>query len=553
MMFALVGVLLLAVGCRKEVKVAFTTSTVNVAAEGGEALASLTSNGDWVVDSHPEWLTVSPMNGFGDAQFKLTVSANDAEETRSGEVKVSSKDHTATLTVTQEFVEKYLRVTNGIYADCFGGSFTIDVESNVEWTISGMPVWISTSVTEGSNNGEIGVEIASIQGEVSEGRQAVLTIEGGGKKALCVVSQSHETQHVFSIDPMDFAFSCEGGTTSLTVRSTMPWAATSQTDWFTFSPGSGEGNAEMTVDVSENSELFSREGNIQFSCTYPDGTTGTAMVWVRQEAAPDPHFLTVDPAELTLGNEGGTTEVKVECDTDWNVIDFQSAWATVSAMSGTGNGIIAVSADPNPINEPRSFSFTVVSGELVKRVTVSQEAGEEPPFVSLTPDTLSVPYSGSVSNNLTLASNVPWTLLSSDSWILLSSSSGEGNATVGVVVDMNLAETPRYGSVKAFYNGQLMDETFIVQEGKPNFLETDITEINAGPEGGEYIIQVTANQSWTVEKGAAWMTIDPQSGTGDGQIVVKIKAMLSMLPRTAEIHIIGSLGSTVIIPVTQSH
>lgn len=552
MMFVLVGMLLLVASCKKKVDVAFSMPTVDVEASGGEVTVSLLSNGDWTVDTHPDWLTVSSQSGSGDMQLVLTVAVNESTEPRSGEVKVSSKDNSTKLTVTQKGAPAvYLTVVpNAYYCDRWGDSFVIDVESNVDWTISEVPDWITVSAKEGSNNGHVEVVIAPITVETTENRQASLFVEGGGLREQVVVIQDHESYQVFEVTPKHLEVSNEGGVATLTVRSSMLWTATTDADWMTFNPNSGDGNAEMKVNVTENTAFVSREGYIQFIYSYPDGTTGSTSVLVRQEAAPDPHFLTVDPQELNFGKDGGTAEITVECDIEWGV-DIQSDWVSLSALSGTGNATLTLTVSQNMVTEPRTVDFWIFSGNLKCKVIVSQEKGDEPLAVALEPDTVFVSSIGGV-NTLTISANTSWTLQSNSSWIMLLSPTGDGSGTRDIVVDGNLLSEPRYGQIFAMHDGQVMDVAVVAQEGKLYLLETDITEILARPEGGQYTINVTSTMSWTVEKGAEWLKYTPTSGTGDGQVVVTVEPMSSPRPREAVIHILAENGALVVINVSQS-
>lgn len=551
MMLALVGMLLLVASCRKKVDVAFTTTTVNVDALGGEVTASLTSNGEWAVDSHPDWLTVSPIYGSGDTPLTLFVNVNEDIQARSGEVQVSTKDNKAVLTVTQEAAAAvYLRVSPGSFqCDRLGDSFRINVESNVDWTITDVPEWITVSVTEGSHNGHIEAVVAPITGEISEDRQATLSVVGGGMREPVTVVQTSESSQVFEVAPKNLEFSYLGGTSSLTVRSTMPWTAITNTDWITFSPNSADGDAEMTVNVAENTAYVSREEHIRFTYTHPNGIIGSTLVVVRQEAAPDPHFLTVDPQELTFGKDGGTAEIAIECDTEWDT-DLQSDWVSLSASSGMGNALLTLTVSQNVITEPRRVEFWVFSGDLKRNVVVSQEEGDELPFVELAPDTVFVTSTGAI-KTLTISANTSWMLQSSSSWIMLLSPSGDGSDTRDFIVDGNLSSEPRYGEILALHDGQVMAVAVVAQEGKLFLLETDITEIVARPEGGEYTINVTSTMNWRVEKGAPWLKYTPTSGTGDGQVVVIIEPLSSPRPRETVIHIFAENGDTVVINVSQ--
>ena len=552
MMIALVGVLLLAASCAKKVNVAFNTPTVVVEAAGGQMDVLLTSNGDWTVDSHPAWMTVAPESGSGDTKLTLTVQANETGLERAGEVKVSSKDNTATLTVTQEMMELYLNVSPiSIACDRWGDTVEIRVTSNVVWQLNGVPDWITASTTEGTNNGTITVVIAPISEEVSQGRQADLVITGVGMEAHIAVNQSHESSLVFSVSPMELNFSNEGGTQSLSVTSNIPWTVACQAEWITINPNSGNGDGTVTVNVAENTALESREGIIQFLYSFPGGTLGSTHVMVRQEAAPDPHFLTVTPNEFSFGKEGGTADINISCDADWTT-NLDSDWISLSATSGTGDANLVLTVTENIIVEPRALSFWFSSGNLVQRVSVSQEQGDEPPMVELLPDTLFVSYTGAV-KTLTINSNVSWNLETNDEWILMLSTSGNGNGTRDAIIDGNQTGETRIGHIRAKHDNVVMDETIVVQETRPIIFETDITMIEARPEGGQYTINLTSTLNWHLEKGADWVTCEPVSGTGDAQIVVTVASMASLQPRATRIFIIGEFDKKVIIDVTQAY
>ena len=552
MMFALVALMLLAAGCGKEVNVAFTTSELTVVADGGEVTANLTSNGDWTVDAHPEWISVSPSSGSGDTQLVLLVLANNGDEARSGEISVSSKKNTAKLTVVQEARTAFLRVLPDHFScDRWGDTCQIQVESNLDWELTGLPDWIVASATEGSNNGQIVLTIAPIEDEVSEGRQAVLTIAGGGYEAQVTVNQSHESGLVFDVSPTDLEFSYFGGTETLSVTSTVPWTASTEADWITFGSNSGYGDAEITVNVAENTEFVSRKESIRFDYSFPGGSTGSVFVWVYQGPAPDPHFLTVSPQELSFDKNGGTAEITVECDVDWNA-EVLSDWAFLSVTSGMGNATVTLTVSPNTVTEPRSLAVQFTSGLLNQKVVVSQEEGDEPPMLTMSPDTVFVSSMGAV-ETLTINSNISWELEANVSWIMLLSPAGNGNGTKDIIVDSNVSNETRYGQVCAWHDGHLMDMTVVVQEGKHYLLETDITEIVAGPEGGQFTINLTSTLDWHLSKGAEWLSYAPNSGSGNAQIVVTVDPLISQRPRTAEIYIIGDFDQMVIITVSQSN
>ena len=130
-------------------------------------------------------------------------------------------------------------------------------------------------------------------------------------------------------------------------------------------------------------------------------------------------------------------------------------------------------------------------------------------------------------------------------------SSGQGDASFDIIVDGNQDPEERVGFVKAVHGGQVLATLIVFQEGKPNILETDMTELDVRPEGGSYEIQVTANQSWTVNVDVDWIHSDLQSGFGNKVLTITVDPMMGARPRIGHIKLSGETGSLVVITVNQ--
>ena len=200
--------------------------------------------------------------------------------------------------------------------------------------------------------------------------------------------------------------------------------------------------------------------------------------------------------------------------------------------------------------EPREGIVLVASDNLEHQIVVTQEAGSESLFVTMDPETLSLPYTGG-SRTLTLTSNTTWTLEASEIVAYLSPTSGNGNADLTIIVDGNASEEPRTGYVRASHNGQVMFELTIEQEGKPDLLEVDTEGIVAPAEGGEFTFHVTSNQGWTVSSDVLWATVAPTTGFGNGDVTVTFAPLNSTRPRTGEITVKADSGKKVIVGLKQ--
>lgn len=532
------------VGCRKPVEVSFANAEQEMAAEGGSVEVALKSNGEWTIEPTVEWLTVSPMSGTGDATLTFTAQANMTGENRSTKITASTKDNAAVITVTQEAVLYYVNVSPlGIYCDEEGGEFTVEVSSNIEWEVI-TPEWVSSSMMSGSNDATLTLTVSPIEGDVAASREAEVFI-GSLNSASARVIVVQEVTPVMTIDltPKNLDFVCTGETKSVTVVTDDSWTAAVEEDWVMLSQTEGEGQSEINVTIGENPEYAQRQTTVLFT------TAGgmMAILGIRQDATPDPHFLEVMPLSLQFGKDGGEQDFTIGCDTDW-IVDVSDEWLTVSSPAGSGNATVTLTAAPNTLLEPRTAYVMVKSGDLVAEMVVNQDAGEVPLFVDFEPDTLYAPYTGGL-KHLELTSNTTWQLVTSD-WITILNPSGQGDASFDIIVDIN-GSGERIGFVNAMHNGQLLGTVTVVQEGYVSVLEASPTEIEARPEGGEYVIQVTANQSWVVTTNADWLHYTPDSGYNNGEFTITVDAMSIIQPRTGRVKITGSTGTEVIITVDQ--
>ncbi len=536
------------VGCRKPVEVSFDTTTQEIDAQGGSVEIVLKSNGDWTINPSAEWIVVSPMSGKGDATLTLTVESNTTGEDRSTQIKATTKDNTATLNLTQGAQspqpQYYLNVSPKNYrCGGAGGEFTVEISSNLDWTVT-TPQWITCSVMEGFDDATVTLTVSPIEDEKIEMREADVFFESSLTSDKVHVVQTVDPIMGIEIMPKNLEFVCTGETKIIAVFTEDAWTASMEVDWVTLSQTEGQGDAEIRVTLGENPGYEQRQTTVLFT------TAGgaQAMLGIRQEASPNPHFLEVSPLEFQFEKEGGEREISINCDTGWE-FDMACDWLSISQQSGTGNATVVLTAQPNILTEPRTNVFFIKSGNLYYEFFVTQAPGDTPLMVEFDADTVFVVYTGGL-QSLSLASNTTWQLQAS-SWITLITSSGEGDAEFDIAVDSNTDPNNRIGFVSAAHNGQEMANIIVVQEGKPNILETDKTELDVRPEGGSYEIQVTSNQSWAVNADVNWIHYEPQSGFGNKILTVTVDPMMGARPRTGHIKLSGETGSLVIITVNQ--
>ena len=156
---------------------------------------------------------------------------------------------------------------------------------------------------------------------------------------------------------------------------TPTWAVSSDSTWMSRTPNSGTGNGVLTIGVTTGS-LIAGTYNDTVKIWLPGATTPvTVPVTFTIGNAPVPPALGASPTSLSftatqgvapatqnvnISNTGGGT-------LNWTASD-NATWLNLSRTSGTGNGIVTVSAVPGAAalgTYSGSITLTVVGGPSV--------------------------------------------------------------------------------------------------------------------------------------------------------------------------------------------
>lgn len=537
-------------GCRKPVNVSFGVESLNVAAEGGTYTAELKSNGDWTIGSTAEWLTVSPTSGNGDATLTFIAPPNLTGQVRNQKITATTKDNTASMTISQvagddPVPEPYITLTpNSMLGDWEGGSFQVIVQANIAWTVTGLPEWMDCSTMEGSGDDTLYMTMRPFI-EMST-REAFITFGDDNTSAQFHVRQSGmSSEHILTVTPDMFQVPYPGDVITMTVACDEAWVAVPEEDWISLDMTEGEGSGEVVLTVAENPLYVSRQTAIKFI----SDSHNTVVVDIYQEAAPDPHFLEVTPITLNFGHEGGSQEIAVACDVEWT-IEFSDDWLSLSTTEGTGNGSVTITADINVYSEVRHAALSVISGNLVCRVMVTQEPGEETFLANVSPDTLYVAQPGGA-KMFEITSNTDW-VLSAPFWVTMLDTFGSGDATIEMMVGANNTYSSRIGYITVMHNVAELARVVVVQEGIQPILSVDVEEIVFTREGGTQYFNLTSNMSWEISNSEEWLACSPMEGSGDAEVVVKAVQMNEMEPRETVLVIRGRHGQIVNVIVRQT-
>ena len=217
------------------------------------------------------------------------------------------------------------------------------------------------------------------------------------------------------------------------------------------------------------------------------------------------YSISVDPAELSFGYEGGEETVSVTSTADWE-LSGDSFWCHASSYSGKGDAEVIFTADPNEDAEAgRSATFTFVSGDRKATLTVTQ--GKTEYSVSIEPKELKFNAEGG-KQTVEVTSSHKWTLTNDSNWITTSADKGESGSLVEISAGHNTSADIKSGEIiftcgnktAVLKVSQEIDGNLTIQFKDPNFLKALIAENVDDDEDG----QITVNEAKAVRFLYVW-------------------------------------------------
>ena len=258
----------------------------------------------------------------------------------------------------------YINVAPNLQLLGDGQETELRISANCSWTISNPASWLTVTPSSGTNNET--VRVSAGKNSSSEDRTAILTIQGGNAPTRSVVV----TQPKGSEDPIvkslstnlsSLSFEAKEESKTFTISSNTNWTI-SKPDWCTLSVSSGDGNADIVVTASENSNKEQRSGQIVIS------GEGVNSISVSVSQKGKDISLSVNVSSLSFEAKEESKSFTISSNTSWTI--SKPDWCTLSASSGNGNAEIVVTATENPSKEQRSGQI-VISGEGANPATIS--------------------------------------------------------------------------------------------------------------------------------------------------------------------------------------
>ena len=521
-------------------------TSLTVPATGDANTITVTSNVNWTVAGSETWLTVSPTSGNNNGPFTVTIDANTTISSRTATVTVSGDGGVAPqiINVTQDAATPTLSVdiaSHNFVAE--GGTISVNVTSNVNWTIASSDTWLTVSPTSGSDDGVFDVEAEA--NTTTSSRTATVTVSGDGGVTPQTINVTQDAAPpALSVDLTSLDIAIGSGTETVSITSNVNWTVASSDTWLTVSPASGTGDQTLTFTATANSTGASRTATV----TVTDGGSLSETITVTQ-AGPT---LSVAPTTLTIpAAGGGSTTITVTANINWTAT-ASATWLTGSG-TGSGDGSFTVTATANTAIASRAGYVTVcydTDNSIADTVWVTQDGAVA--VLSVAPDTYSFGTAGGTTP-VTVTANIGWTAASSDvSWLTISPAIGSGDDVITLTATANMADSARAAIVVIDGGGLRADTVYVVQgtSAAPvlNVMPTSLTL----PVGGCLdSIFVISNIGWTAVSSETWLTVSPGMGVNRDTLTLAATINPTTSPRTATITVSSGALPARTVSITQ--
>ena len=353
------------------------TNGLSFSTDKGEQSISFTTNENWTLSiaetrSGATWCTASATSGNkGTASVKFTVTENTDYDDRSVSVTIKSGTASKTFKISQKGVDALLVTTNKYEVAQEGGTIEIEVKANIDYKMEISETaksWITESSSRALTTYKHSLNIA--ENEEVEKREGEIYFKSGDKVETVKVYQTGAGALIL-LSKNEYFASSSGETITVELRSNCEYEVEMpNVDWIENAEASRAMSSHtLKYNILPNETYESREAIIIYKET--NGTIAdTLSITQAQKDA-----ILLSKKEIEVNYTGGSIEVKLESNVDYEIIMPEEKWITESSS----RALIAYSKtyhiDENTEKENRSCKiiYQNTTKNIADTLTVTQK------------------------------------------------------------------------------------------------------------------------------------------------------------------------------------
>ncbi len=151
--------------------------------------------------------------------------------------------------------------------------------------------------------------------------------------------------------------------------------------------------------------------------------------------------------------------------------------------------------------------------------------------LSVSPTSLGLAPEANSTGTFDITSDTTWTVSSNRSWLTPDPTAGANDVTVTLTAQANISTSRRIATVTVSGENVASKTVKVTQEAILFILQRWF--IIAADANSTRTIDFTSSRSWTVSSDQTWLTVSPESGSGDGTLTVTAQENTTPSTRTA--------------------
>lgn len=479
-----------------------TSNKVELEAEGGDFSIELQANVEvtYEIESGAQtWLTpVARSRGLTSSFLAFHAEANEEAEARQAVIKLAGGNGlTEEVTVYQIGTGPALVLSQSEYiVSSAGETIQVELRSNTAYEIEMPGVdWLRKNSSRSLSTYTHYFIVDP--NETYDARSAVIRFidrENGIEQTVTVTQMQRDAivvaQNVYQIG-------VEGGALDFAVQANVDFTVSTNADWITQVEARGLTERMLCFEVTPNEGEEMREAVI----TLESGSV-KQTIKVQQFGKMEEPFIDLSLQEYKVGNAGGTFQIDVRTNIEYQVIIPDESWIIETAYDGITHFFEVLL---NDTYDARTAEIHFVNTEkgIEKTVTVTQEALYD---ILIEQSSYEIGAEGGVLD-LPLQANMDFEVKTSEKWITQVNARG----LTEQVLHFNVEENPQVKERTAIItisSPNVTHEIQVVQRGKEDpFLQLSLQEYQANSTGGVFSINVQANIEYQVIMPAEnWIT-----------------------------------------------
>ena len=343
-------------------------------AKGGSVEVPFSTSADWTALTFyapGNWCTINKSSGSkGNSVLVINVSANRTTDERNTAIRITCKEKTEKIIVTQKQKDALLLSSNKVEIGHNGDEKTIIVDANVDYecTVESGSDWITVQPeTKGMKSSNIILKIAP--NLAFEKRQGIVIVKAESLSERIDIYQAASVPELILSENVHIAKST-GDTVKVEVKTNCDYSCKlPELDWISETESGKQSLYTHYYAIKPNETKMSRTVTVIFTNLY-NGTTEKLTITQLPE-----HAITTARSEYNLNPSKKEILLRLNSNVDFNV-DVPVNWIHVSQKETTEPlkfYDISMVVDENTTHEQREAFVTFYTVELIQRVIVRQD------------------------------------------------------------------------------------------------------------------------------------------------------------------------------------